>query len=419
MVRVFAFATIAAAAVAGAFAVEAKSFADEIRCLTFKSGGSVKLRKLAPTTESLGLDAKGLAAKYLGSDLSSDDQIILSNEHPSAADAKHGLPLTNYMDVQYFGDIQIGTPPQTFSVIFDTGSSNLWVPSTRCLSIACWLHRRYDASASSTYKKNGTSFSIQYGTGALEGIISNDVLTIGDVVITGQDFGESVKQPGIVFAVGRFDGILGLGFDNIAVNHVVPPVYSMIQNGLLDEPLFAAWLGHAEDGDIGGEISFGGVNHDHYTGAIDWAPVVRKGYWEVELGNVTLGGEPMPVASRSGAIDTGTSLIAVPSAEAEAINKKIGATKTPQGQYAVECSAIDGLPVLEFYIAGVPFTLEGKDYTLQVDGLGVSKQCISAFIGMDLPPSIGPLWIVGDAFLRKYYTIYDLGNMRVGFAVAK
>jgi saccharopepsin len=81
-------------------------------------------------------------------------------------------------------------------VVFDTGSSNLWVPSTRCQSIACWLHRRYDASQSETYVENGTEFAIRYGTGSLKGVISNDVLTVGDIVVEGQDFGESVEEPG-------------------------------------------------------------------------------------------------------------------------------------------------------------------------------------------------------------------------------
>jgi saccharopepsin len=106
----------------------------------------------------------------------------------------------DFMNAQYFADITLGTPPQSFKVILDTGSSNLWVPSTKCSSIACFLHTKYDNSASSTYKKNGTEFKIQYGSGAMEGYVSNDVLTIGDLKIKGQDFAEATSEPGLACA---------------------------------------------------------------------------------------------------------------------------------------------------------------------------------------------------------------------------
>jgi saccharopepsin len=82
-------------------------------------------------------------------------------------------------------------------------SSNLWVPSTQCTSIACFLHTKFDSSASSTYKPNGTSFSIQYGSGSMEGFVSRDNLRIGDLTITNQLFAEAVKEPGLAFAFGK------------------------------------------------------------------------------------------------------------------------------------------------------------------------------------------------------------------------
>ena len=188
------------------------------------------------------------------------------------------LTAADFLNAQYFSEITLGTPPQTFKVVLDTGSSNLWVPSTHCSSIACFLHAKYDSSASSSYKENGTEFKIQYGSGSLEGIISQDVMTIGDLKVKKQDFAESTKEPGLAFAFGKFDGILGLAYDTIAVNHVVPPFYQMINQGLLDSPVFGFWLGDtaAGEGAPGGEATFGGIDENHYDGKITYVPVRRK-----------------------------------------------------------------------------------------------------------------------------------------------
>jgi len=354
------------------------------------------------------------------------NEITISKDYDDN-DGKNGIkthvPLNNFLNAQYYGEIGLGTPEQTFTVVFDTGSSNLWVPSTHCRSIACFLHKKYDSTLSDTYVKNGTDFSIQYGSGALEGFISHDTLTLGDLVIKNQGFAESTKEPGLTFAMARFDGILGLGYDTISVQHVVPPFFNAVDQGLVEDQVIGVWLNKSEGNsdDEGGNITFGGIDKRHIDGEITYAPVIRKGYWEVELENVTMNGEKIGITTKRAAIDTGTSLFAIPVAEADLINKRIGAVKQNSGQYMVDCSTLDSLPTLELQFNGRTFPLTPQQYVLEVGGglFGGESQCISGFMGIDIPAPAGPLWIVGDVFLRIYYTIYDLGNNRVGFAKAK
>lgn len=325
----------------------------------------------------------------------------------------HNTPLTNYLNAQYFTEISLGTPAQTFKVILDTGSSNLWVPSSECSSLACYLHSKYDHGSSTTYKSNGSEFSIQYGSGAVSGYVSTDSLTLGDLIIPEQDFGETTSEPGLVFAFGKFDGILGLAYDTISVNKIVPPIYNAINQGLLDDKQFAFYLGDTAKGEDGGEATFGGYDESKFTGKITWLPVRRKAYWEVELSGIGLGDEYATLENTGAAIDTGTSLIALPSGLAEILNSEIGAEKGWSGQYSIDCEKRDSLPDLTFTLAGYNFTITPYDYTLEVSG-----SCVSAFTPMDFPAPIGPMAIIGDAFLRKYYSIYDVGKDAVGLAKA-
>eukprot|EP00310_Coccolithus_braarudii_P016562 CAMPEP_0183343914 /NCGR_PEP_ID=MMETSP0164_2-20130417/9729_1 /TAXON_ID=221442 /ORGANISM="Coccolithus pelagicus ssp braarudi, Strain PLY182g" /LENGTH=377 /DNA_ID=CAMNT_0025514839 /DNA_START=11 /DNA_END=1144 /DNA_ORIENTATION=- len=341
-----------------------------------------------------------------------DNYNLLKAKYGLSGDAVN-VPISNYVNAQYYGPISIGTPGQEFSVVYDTGSSNLWVPSSQC---ALCNHKKYQSSQSSTYHANGTKFNIRYGSGSLSGFLSEDKVCLNTDCVAKQTFAEATQEPGLSFSVAKFDGICGMAFKSISVDGVTPPFVNLIDQGAWAEPVFAFYL--SKTSGTMGEMTLGGYDKTKFTGDLMYTPLSSETYWEIALTSMKLGGNSVTTATKAVA-DTGTSILAGPTAEVKKIAASVGATPViiNPNEFTIDCSKVASLPDLTIEFGGHTFTLTGEDYVDKITEGGVSI-CLFGMTGIDIPAPAGPLWILGDVFLRKYYTVFDWGQKRLGMALA-
>ncbi|XP_053820025.1 gastricsin [Vidua chalybeata] len=322
-------------------------------------------------------------------------------------------PISNHLDSSYFGEISIGEPPQKFLVLFDTGSSNLWVPSTDCQSPACFNHAKFKPSDSATFTPRGQSCTVSYGSGSVTIVLGSDTLRIQSITVTQQEFGLSQDEPTQPFYFADFDGILGMAYPSLAVGGMASALGGMLEQNQLAEPVFSFYFSRQPTYEYGGELVLGGVDPRLFQGDIAWVPVTQKLYWQVALEEFAIGNSVTSWCSQGcqAIVDTGTFLLTVPQEYLESILEALGAQETSYG-YAVDCAHTQSMPPITFGIGGARLALSPSAYVLNSNGY-----CTLAIEATYLPSQDGqPLWILGNVFLKEYYTAFDMANDRVGFA---
>ncbi|KAK9851857.1 hypothetical protein WJX84_000230 [Apatococcus fuscideae] len=168
-----------------------------------------------------------------------------------------------------YSQIEVETPPTTFTVGFDTGSADVWLPGSRCTSSACLAHSRYNPRLSTTAQfaqadSRNASIYVFYGTREVRLAPVNDTLRVGNISIEQQGIGVAGSlSPG--YADTSYDGLLGLGFPTNSALKAVPPFFSMIQQGLLEQPMFSVWLNPHLTAADAGEVAFGGINPNRFS----------------------------------------------------------------------------------------------------------------------------------------------------------
>lgn len=311
----------------------------------------------------------------------------------------------------YWGQMSLGTPPQPFKVIFDTGSGNLIVPAADCTVPGCAPHKKYSSRASSTSsfvtnEKGESASEITFGTGQVSGDFYKDKLCIGEALCFDANFIAADKMTTEPFQEIPFDGIMGLGFKDLSMGdgfNIVDDLQTRANvpggNGQ-----FSFFVSDGDDS----EVTFGGYRAERLASDIIWAPVKVESWWQVAIDDITFNNMPKNLCNGQCqvAVDTGTSMLAGPSDLVDKLSRMVNAKE--------DCSNFDQLPNLGFQIGNVVLNLRPDDY-MDKSPAG----CSFSLMALDVPPPKGPVFIFGDPFLRRFVTIYDRSKPAVGFAVAR
>lgn len=322
---------------------------------------------------------------------------------------------------EYYGKVAVGTPPQEFLVVFDTGSGNLLLPGKECTDEACTSHKRFDSQLSKNsiqiafadspdkpVEKGGDRdvVTITFGTGEMSGVFVQDRICVGSICTKG-NFVSATEESDEPFSLVPFDGIFGLALQEMSEGKGFNVLDCMVRDHVLKSNAFAVFFGAGDKEDS--EITFGEYKRERMASELFYAPVSTPGYWQVEMEDITIANSRQNLCKGikcQVAVDTGTSLLAGPTDIVNALIDRLSV--------ADDCANYKKLPQLGFLVQGHILNLQAEDYVdKSEDG------CSVTLMTLDIPPPKGPLFIFGDPFLRKYYTVYDRDKLRVGFALAK
>lgn len=251
------------------------------------------------------------------------------------------------------------------------------------------------------------------------GFLSHDTITIGSATVKQQTFGEGLS----FFAFSGYDGVIGMAYPSLSVQNVTPVFYNMISEGVVQKPVFGFYFKKPKSFDAlesgYGELMLGASDPSHFIGHLSYVPVDNKTYWQIKMDGIKIGGHSQSGACLEGCqavVDTGDWVFTGPTAEIDRLNLQLGAKMNQFfNMYFFLCSQVEALPTVSLTIGGKDYPLRPWDYVVALTFRG-QEVCLSGF--QYGSPVKNPPWLLGIMFMTVYYTEFDVGNNRVGFAMA-
>ncbi|KAG6623435.1 pepsin-like aspartic protease A1 [Phytophthora cinnamomi] len=270
------------------------------------------------------------------------------------------VQLRDFYSDQYFGIVSVGTPPQSFRVLFDTGSSDAWLPDQTCST--CGRHARFERQLSSSFRSSTDKFQGIYGSGDSYGLVGTDIFTIGNYSVSDLAFAVLTEETGDIPELAN-DGVVGLAFAGMS-KIARPTIIDIVKSSISTlEPVFAFHLTSGAHNDAS-EFHFGGYDLSVAGERADLAkfPVLtlpidyQLTYWTLAVNDFHL----VHAASRSKSpnlcdpfcyaiVDTGTSFIYVPPQLYDSVlNAAVAGKFCDLEQLTCENTGYESFPTLSF-----------------------------------------------------------------------
>ena len=382
----------------------------------------------------------------------------------------------NLADNAYVADIYVGNPPQPIKALFDTGSTNTWILNADTpLPGNAHKERAFHTQASQTFTPTSQKAKIFFGSGDLSGNFVTDTMRLGtcdgqssgQVVIKDQKFGNVLQQK-TIFTGSNFEAIIGMAYPALAEPGVRPVFDEMMAQNLLESNMFAFFLSSQQDEAQGrkSDLTFGYYDKTKFKGDIHWNDIKLKYMFGVKLDDIKVNGVSTGVCADrpQGCLitfDSGTSLQSMP----KFAIKKFKHLGLPTATNLVQCQSKNDFGDLTFVINGVDYPLSADEWMFDPKPLSLAQggmkttfsmgplgpqifaqlngpapesnvqleadserkhhasaevnaqmkqqMCGSTLMEMEIKES---MFLVGDIFMRRYYTIFDRDNDRVGLA---
>ncbi|KAG6861997.1 hypothetical protein C0995_008184 [Termitomyces sp. Mi166 len=364
-----------------------------------------------------GGNAVGAATGNAGSSATTAPDTVTNANAPTANNSL-GLDIEGD-DVGYLATVQIGTPPQDFLILMDSGSADFWVGSEQCQSAEggdCGNHKFLGSQSSSSFVDTGKQFEVTYGTGAVAGDIVTDDVSIAGLALKTHTFGVATEETDdFAGDTTPFDGLMGLAQSTLSEQQTLTPIEALAKQGLVTDAITSYKISRLADNLNDGEITFGGLDTTKFdqNTLVTVDNVNQDGFWEGNMDAVTVDGQDSGLQGRTAILDTGTTLIVAPPDDATAVHQLIqGAQDVGQGTFTIPCTT-NASVALSF--GGTSFSIDPRDLAFQpVDPNDPTGDCISGISSGQIGGATE--WLVGDVFLKNAYFSTDVTKNTVSLA---